>query len=158
MWPSIWQTNRMPHLKTQVSKTKLIFLPKLAACSHLLTPSMAPSFLNPHLKFQTYLVIYFIYIEYHLHAFRETVLFSYQDLLCNFPRIHSHLTSTRSHTLQHFQSYWTFFINSGTILPFFPKCCSFCLEQSPSAYYPHLHHQQLILIHHPIDLNLNALP
>lgn len=37
------------------------------------------------------------------------------------------------------------FFSSGITLSFFPQRCSFCLDLPPSACYPHLHHQPLIL-------------
>lgn len=135
----------MPHLKTHVSKTKRTFHPKPAACAPSLSlTSFAPSFLSPHLKFQTYLFIHSTCIECLLHALNEKVPFPYQALLCNFSQIHSHLTPSLSQLSNAF-SHTGHFFSSGITMSFLPQRCSFCLDLPPSACYPQLHHQPLIL-------------
>lgn len=94
---------------------------KITSCAHLLTPthgSLAPWFLSPRLKFQTYSSIKCI--EYPLYTSQETVPFSYQVLLCNSLRftLNSHpLCRPLSCPFSHSGD----FLSSGIILAFFPE-------------------------------------
>lgn len=131
-----------------MSKTKLIFLPNQHPVLFYLLLPMAPSFLHLRLIYVSIPDVLSVHVvssgkQFPFLSTPPLPLFSNSPS----PLIHS---IPHSPALSH--------SGSGITLIFFPKCCSLCLELSPSPCYSHLHHQQLTLIQHPIDLSLNALP